>query len=502
MNKSNYAGYTLLVVASVSILKILFTATTELSLFTEEAQYWLWSQNLDWNYYSKPLMIAVYNFISTSLLGNNEVAVRLPAIVFGAATAWVVYAFTLRITAEPKYAFISVLMLLVMPFYHLGTLFHTTDSSLIFCWALTYYLIWRALQEQKTSLWVLAGLATALGIASKSIMVLAVALIFLHLLMKDWRQLLKKDFYLYGLVAALGLVPLVIWNFQHDFVTFKHIGTLGGVEGEREAFSIFNSLKYVGEYVGGQLGFFSVLFIPLLLLAINQLHRFKDEVLRYLLLPVGAVWLMFLLIAINKRVEVNWPAFAVVLLPVAFAYTLHNTRGKWMNYTRWAIIISGILIVLIMKPAPLDAVGFTKVLRPAKDPLARLAGYRQAGERVSFLIDSLQLQDYFIFSNSYHIASEMAFYVRDNPLTYCINLGRRKNQYDLWPGISQYENKGYTGIYITSHLPDTPAVMNGFESVVYDELFEFRYRGQVVRRMRIQVLANYNKIIEDTVKSY
>lgn len=46
--------YLIAVLAIVSFFKILFTATTSLSLFSEETQYWLWSQNLDWNYYSKP----------------------------------------------------------------------------------------------------------------------------------------------------------------------------------------------------------------------------------------------------------------------------------------------------------------------------------------------------------------------------------------------------------------------------------------------------------------
>jgi hypothetical protein len=33
------------------LVKILFTLRPEIDLFTEEAQYWLWSQNLDWHYY-------------------------------------------------------------------------------------------------------------------------------------------------------------------------------------------------------------------------------------------------------------------------------------------------------------------------------------------------------------------------------------------------------------------------------------------------------------------
>ncbi|MFA5354662.1 MAG: hypothetical protein WC291_10565, partial [Thermodesulfovibrionales bacterium] len=41
-----------------------------------------------------------------------------------------------------------------------------------------------------------------------------------------------------------------------------------------------------------------------------------------------------------------------------------------------------------------------------------------------------------IFSDSYQIASELAFYLEGQPRTYCINLGRRMNQYDLWPDMN------------------------------------------------------------------
>ena len=41
----------------------------------------------------------------------------------------------------------------------------------------------------------------------------------------------------------------------------------------------------------------------------------------------------------------------------------------------------------------------------------------------------------------------MAFYVKGNPFTYCINLGRRMNQYDLWPGFENFI--GYNAIFVS-----------------------------------------------------
>jgi undecaprenyl-diphosphatase len=44
------------------------------------------------------------------------------------------------------------------------------------------------------------------------------------------------------------------------------------------------------------------------------------------------------------------------------------------------------------------------------------------------------------------MASELAFYMKGNPRTYCINLGRRMNQYDLWPGFDHYI--GYNALLV------------------------------------------------------
>jgi len=62
------------------------------------------------------------------------------------------------------------------------------------------------------------------------------------------------------------------------------------------------------------------------------------------------------------------------------------------------------------------------------NPLTRLMGWKELGEEVSRVYDGMpSTAPVFIFSNSYQVSSEMAFYVKGNPFTYCINLGRRMN---------------------------------------------------------------------------
>ena len=97
------------------------------------------------------------------------------------------------------------------------------------------------------------------------------------------------------------------------------------------------------------------------------------------------------------------------------------------------------------------------------DSSIRLMGWKEIGEEVSRIYDDMNSEaPVFIFSTSYQISSEMAFYVKGNPFTYCINLGRRMNQYDLWPGI---ENSiGYNAIFVShdKHAKLLPTITEAF----------------------------------------
>jgi hypothetical protein len=60
----------------------------------------------------------------------------------------------------------------------------------------------------------------------------------------------------------------------------------------------------------------------------------------------------------------------------------------------------------------------------------------------------------FIFSDKYQVSSELAFYMDSHPATYCINLGRRMNQYDLWPGFEGFA--GYNAVFVRRDQIELP----------------------------------------------
>lgn len=495
-----YGGALLVILLGTIVGKVIFTTLSPLSLFSEETQYWLWSKHLDWNYYSKPLLIAFYNRLGTALFGDTEVGVRFSAWFFGALTAWVVFRFSLYMYGKPFFAFLAALMVLVMPFFHLASFFHTTDSSLVCFWILSMYLAWRAIQEGGNYLWLLTGVATALGILSKNVMVLIIPLLFLFLLIERPEVLRAKGFYLFVLVSASALVPIVIWNFQHDFVTFRHLGTLGGVSGGG-GFNWQAALAYSGEYLGGQLAVVSVFFVPLIWLGTRHWIKTREPEMLFLLLPALMIWMLFIGVSLVKRVEINWPAFAYVTLPIAMAQVV-NLYAHWRKYAFVATCVSGLLLVGVMYPEPLDAIGFKRLLKPKNDPFARMAGYRELGSRVDFLIDSLGLEKHFVFSDSYHVASELAFYMEGNPQTYNPNLGRRMNQFDIWPGINQFEQQGYFGVFVRWGEGESAIVSAAFDSLIHQETRHGYLRGEPVLTFQIQIHKGFGKMEELSTSAY
>ena len=75
----------------IVLLRCIAVIVTPLELSADEAQYWLWSKNLSWGYFSKPPLIAWLISLSIYLFGDFEFAVRIFAPILHGATAIVLY---------------------------------------------------------------------------------------------------------------------------------------------------------------------------------------------------------------------------------------------------------------------------------------------------------------------------------------------------------------------------------------------------------------------------
>jgi hypothetical protein len=91
----------------------------------------------------------------------------------------------------------------------------------------------------------------------------------------------------------------------------------------------------------------------------------------------------------------------------------------------------------------------------------------------------------FLLAESYQIAAELAFYAPGQPPVYCADLGRRRNQYDYWPGFASF--LGRDAIYATEGDFTHPHYLlrRAFARFERAPSVEYTYRGRPARTFSV-----------------
>ncbi|GMT46970.1 MAG: hypothetical protein IEMM0007_0536 [bacterium] len=453
----------------LSLFRIYYIFVGPLDLSPDEAQYWDWSRRLDLSYYSKGPAIAYIIAIGKTFLGNTEIGIRLPAVFFSLFSSLVLYQMSRDMmkkevpasSGTPELAgLLSALLIQIVPLFSTYGIVMTIDSPFIFVWSLSLYLFYLAQREWtetgKTKLlyWALAGLTTGIGLLVKYTMSFFYLSAFLYLITDRKRRglLVHPGPWLSFAISLLCFVPVLIWNSQHNWVTFLHTaGQAHLADGMKITMGRFF------EFIGSQLGVVSPVLFVFILISLFVLRKKNSDgsLLFWFSIPI---LLFFTLKSLQGKVQANWalPAYIAGFISLSI-YTVKYWPG-FRKSVRVLLVAGTLISIAITAVAHYPSA----VNLPLKmDPTARLRGWNELGKDVGKIADGMKAP-YFIFSDRYQVTSELAFYVRGNPVTYNINLGRRMNQYDLWPGF--YDLKGYNAIFVmTGDKPLPEKIGRAFE---------------------------------------
>jgi len=217
--KINPITFIVILIAYSVILRFLFLATPE--LLQEEAYYWNYAQHMSIGYLDHPPGVAVLIWLGTALFGNNEFGVR-----FGAFFCWFITAgFTYKLVQtifDSAVALRALLLVAILPIFFSTGLVITPDAPLVTCWAGALYFLHRALVEEHSESWFGVGVCLGIGLASKyTIAFLGPAILLFMLIDPQSRKLyFKPQPYLAALLAVAIFSPVILWNYQHDWVSF------------------------------------------------------------------------------------------------------------------------------------------------------------------------------------------------------------------------------------------------------------------------------------------
>lgn len=306
-----------------------------LQLHYDEAYYWVWSKNLQLSYYDHPPMIA-YLIRLTTLFSDKEFFVRLVSVICGTITITMIYK-TAKYSFGQKAGDLAVVFALAWPLLE-GTFFITTiDSPLLMFWSITLYCLMCGLVHGEKKFIYLSGIFLGGGLLSKytAILILPGVLIYLLLSANNRIRLIQKDVYLALILALLVFSPVIIWNYQHQWISFvfqfKH-----GVS-ETRVINFAGLGDYVGSFIGAANPFIS---LPLLVFIwIKRKLILKDD--RYLLLICifAFVTLFFAYNSLYKFMEANWVAPAYIGGIVFLAGCLAETNINWIHRTAIGLVL-------------------------------------------------------------------------------------------------------------------------------------------------------------------
>ena len=208
------------------LLKICALNFTSFNLFGDEAQYWLWSKNIDFGYFSKPPFLPWVIRIYTEISGSSFVSLKLlPSVVY-LLVAWGVYNLLFNSGLNKKDSLAGCLIFLFIPAVSFSSFIISTDLFLLLFWTLSLNELIKINSEQSLKNFILLGIFLGLGFLSKYAAIYFVICLFVLILFdKRFRKIFLDNLLGFGLTflcVFIIILPNILWNFNNDWITFQH----------------------------------------------------------------------------------------------------------------------------------------------------------------------------------------------------------------------------------------------------------------------------------------
>lgn len=324
-----------------------------MGLMPQDAYYTFYTEHPAASYFDHPPGIAWVLKTFTALLGKKVYAVKLADTVVTLLTLAFFYRLSLRFLSRRRAAntlllFSSTLMATIL------SLVSTPDVPLMLCWTLSLLCLYKALFLEKKAYWLLAGLMMGLAFDSKYTAIFLPAGLMLYLLLsgrhRKWLGTMWP--WLSFVLMALAFSPVLWWNMQHDFASFRFqsTGRTGGIDFRLVDF--FGVLAHQSAILGPVM-FFALLWVLYRIVRKyrGRLWKVSDHTL-FLLCFFLPVFLGFLSISFIYWVKLNWmmPAYITGMIWIGRYFSRRMIR--WQQVLAVAIHVA-LAIELRWYPVPI-----------------------------------------------------------------------------------------------------------------------------------------------------
>lgn len=373
-----------------------------LPVFSQEAYYWTYAQHPALSYFDHPPMVAWLIWLGTAWFGDGSFGIRFGTWLCGLA----VTALGARLLAEfgidRRGQSLWMLLGLATPLLAMTHFLANPDPALVCSWTAVMLAMWKA-RNGSLGWWAVAGLAAGTAMLSKYtgafLGVSGLVLLLVDPALR--RQLRRTGPWLAVFVATAVFLPVVVWNVQNDFESFRF------QTGERFAKGEFGT-RWLLEFLGEQL----LIVHPVMVVAIACSVAWLARRARH---DPRAMWLLafglplpawFLFNSLWIQVKVNWLAPACVPL-VLGVVVWWSERGMAVVRPRLVTIAAAslLLVPLAMLFAPA-----LRLVPPGRG--SSWSGWEQIAARAEAWEDVYDPQDgiegnFFYFAADYRDAAQL-----------------------------------------------------------------------------------------------
>lgn len=399
----SYARVLFFCVAAITVARLIGLMLSRTELFFDEAQYWFWSRDLAFGYYSKPPMIAWIIRGATSICGMSEACIRAPSPLIHAVTALAIYGIGRRLY-DARTGFWAGIVYVTLPGVSFSSALISTDVPLLFFVALALLAIVNMREGPSWAWAAVLGVAIGCGLLSKYAMSYVLLGLALYGIFTPQGRALFRTPHLYTALAlgAAIIAPNIIWNAANRFATFAHTADNASWEG-----GLFHPAAALN-FVAGQLGVFGpLLFAAFAYFAFQAFrNRDADPRARMLLLFSVPVLVLMILQAFISRAHANWAAFAYVGGTVFVTAAL--LRAEWLRLFRVSL---GLHLAAAVLAVVAGAFAGRMALPVIGDPFARVMGWKFIAKEVGERAENGGFRA--IATDWRPLAATFAYYLRD-----------------------------------------------------------------------------------------
>ena len=399
----------LAVLLSVMVVRMIAIGLTPLGFGVDEAQYWLWGQDLDFGYYSKPPLIGWYLGAMDALFGASAVAARITAPLLHIIISLMLYAIAYRFHSASAGRW-AALLWVSLPIVSLGSFVISTDTLLLVAWVWAMAAFLQAMQSQQMRAFFITGLIIGVGVLAKYAAIYFILGTALYLFIAPNRSALSalSSWGLIVLGACVTSSPNLIWNLANGGITFAHLGENADLA--QPLYSFASAFEFILSQ-SAVIGPISFIILCACFLRYRALpSKLFVKLCLCFSLPVLAIMVGQ---AYLKTANANWAATAWPTVCLFIGSVLAQKEPKIVIRRFWGKLALSVNFFAAFFIALAVAMGDLGQLTPASDPLRRLRGWDQLATDVREQAQSYQTP--IIIADRRAEAALLSWHLHDSP---------------------------------------------------------------------------------------